>query len=420
MILEGMIPERIVVVDVHRKGPSPYVILDAKKEGRRWKGKIIKVDNVGLYRFFADPPPDVVIFESTGVKYSAFLQGILEEKRIPFVILGSRELRAVRDRMQQMGRKSDDVDVKGMLEAIVEFFEPRVEVEGEEERPKIVVPPPVESQRMRLEIHERERWDKEIARYLNRVEKDLAVLGVREKLNRNRDLRKYLTALREKIEGNIHEKNGETWYNGWKLGEVQKAALDELRFLLSDPWIDHVELLQERKKNLEKRIIEKAKKHPYYPSLIDIKGVGDWTAAVLIAWIWDVKRFRNPSGLKAYLKLLGKRYDSSGGTSRKKKNGNRIPIIKKTLFMIMVNPRDERLKTILEFYKTHGTRNIYGHPRNPRWVAIGKWLERMFYVWKRIEEGDTEARLLPPRPWKGWKKGLHGAKEELKRKRERK
>ena len=413
-VIEGMIPERIVVVDVHRRGAYPYVILDAERSGGKWRGKILKVDNERMYRFFeeADPLPDIVIFESTGVKYSAFLQGILEEKQIPFVIMGSRELKAVRDRMMQMGRKSDEVDVKGMLEAIVEWFEPRVVVDGEEERPKIVVPIPPEAQRMRMEIHERERWDKEIARYLNRVEKDLAVIGIRERLNRGRNLKRFLKALREKIEENIREQDGETWYNGWRLGEIQKAALEELRFLLSDPWLDHVELLQERKKDLEKRVIQKARGHKYYPSLVDIKGVGDWTAAVLIAWIWDVRRFRSPSGLKHYLKILGKRYDASGGSKRRKKNGPRIPIIKKTLYMIMLAPRDERLQAILDFYRRHGTRNIFGHPRNPRWVAIGKWLERMFYVWKSIEEGNPEARLKMPRPWKGWRKGVEGAKAE--------
>jgi len=70
------------------------------------------------------------------------------------------------------------------------------------------------------------------------------------------------------------------------------------------------------------------KNHPDYELLNSIKGLGSKSIATLIAYYWDIKRFKTPTQFKGYL-LKGTVREQSGTSVNKNKNLRSRPEVKK-------------------------------------------------------------------------------------------
>lgn len=112
--------------------------------------------------------------------------------------------------------------------------------------------------------------------------------------------------------------------------------------------IKQLKLLLELQDNIELKIIELAKKTPYFNNIISIPGIGDNTCSRLIAEIGDISRFHKPKQLIAFLGI-DPIVDESG-----KKTGDHLPMTKKG---------NKKARTILYTIVRSMIRNIV--PDNP-------------------------------------------------------
>jgi transposase len=122
----------------------------------------------------------------------------------------------------------------------------------------------------------------------------------------------------------------------WSLSKWTKSHRDWLceldlhnKYLqqVLDEYLGHLEYLDTRIRYLDKQIDEIAKSELYAPSVKKLKafkGIGTFTAMLLIAEITDFKRFPNPRALMAFLGLIPS--ENSSGDQQKggsiTKNGN--------------------------------------------------------------------------------------------------
>ncbi|RTZ61093.1 MAG: hypothetical protein DSZ31_00840 [Gammaproteobacteria bacterium] len=141
--------------------------------------------------------------------------------------------------------------------------------------------------------------------------------------------------------------------------------------------LDILENYERLLKIQEKEIESIVKNHPDYEILSTIKGFGTKTIATLIAYYWDIKRFKSVTQFKGYL-LKGTIREQSGTTIDKRKNIKSRPEVKKMLYILWKNTarrKDNPLK--------HIVRLSYDINKKKAWLKFAdKLLEIIFYMLK--------------------------------------
>jgi len=127
----------------------------------------------------------------------------------------------------------------------------------------------------------------------------------------------------------------------------------------------------------EKEIESIIKNHPDYELLTTIKGFGTKTIATLIAYYWDIKRFKTVNQFKGYL-LKGTIREQSGTSIDKKKNIKSRPEIKKMLYILWKNTarrKDNPLKYLVKL--------SYDISKKKAWLKFAdKLLEIIYFMLK--------------------------------------
>jgi transposase len=119
------------------------------------------------------------------------------------------------------------------------------------------------------------------------------------------------------------------------------------------------------------------KNHPDYELLSTIKGFGTKTIATLIAYYWDIKRFKTLNQFKGYL-LKGTIREQSGISINRNKNIKSRPEVKKALFLLWKNSARRKENPL-----KHLVRLSYDINKKKAWLKFAdKLIELIYYMLK--------------------------------------